>query len=798
MNKKAETVLEYNRIIDLLADRAGSDAAKARVRALAPMSNKRMVSDALTETTEAVSVILYKGSIPVGDFTDVSGLADAAKKMSILSMRDLKEIARNLKITGEVKRFLSSDVPETKFISEIASLLLPSTELARDIDRAIITPDEMADDASPDLRAIRRSISLTNEAIRGRLQGIISSGTASKYLQDMVVTVRNGRYVIPVKKEYANAVPGIIHDRSATGATVFIEPQIVATYNNELKTLMLKEEAEIAAILSDFSMRVAGCADSIKNNQKLLAELDLINAKGKLSVDMGAFEPHLNDEGYIDIRRGRHPLIDKEKVVPIDVSIGKGFRTLLITGPNTGGKTITLKTIGLFVLMTMSGLHVPCSEESSIPVLNEVFADIGDEQSIEQSLSTFSAHMKNICEIVERADENSLVLLDELGAGTDPAEGAALGIALLEKISSSGALTAATTHYTELKKYALSTGGVENASMEFDVDTLSPTYHLRMGLPGRSNAFEISRKLGLEEGVIKRATELMSGKELEFEDAVSSIENEKKAAAEMLAEAERKNAEAEKYLEDARKRTEDAARIKERALDDAQAEADEDLSEFKALLEEATAELREIKKREREDTGRATSDINELRRRIGDSEKKLKKRRKPAVQSDAAGPAEKVKAEDLKVGTGVKLLTIDQNGTVESLPDESGNLVVRVGSLKINAKVSDLMLIDEEAIQDRKKRSYAKLSSRKAQTVRASINLIGKNLDDAVMELSKYIDDAYIAGMRRVTVIHGRGEGILKNGLRKELAANPFVESYKSAPYSEGGEGATVVTLKNG
>ena len=524
MNSKILGLLEFNRILDMLADQAGSAVTRQRIAELVPMTNRRMIQDALTETTEAVSVIIYKGNIPVGEIGDISGILGMARKGRILSMRELLQVRTTLSVTRTAKAFLSDDMPgNLRILPEICSLLEPVPKLEHDIESSILSENEMADSASPELRRIRREIRNKNELIKSRLQKMVTSGSAKTHLQDAIVTMRNGRYVIPVKREYINLFPGMVHDQSSTGATLFVEPQSVVNMNNELRQLETEEQAEITRILESFSGRVAEHYHELMNDQKLLSELDFISAKGKLSCLMEGRQPHLNEEGYIDIRRGRHPLIPADKVVPVDAELGRRWSTLLITGPNTGGKTVTLKTIGLLCLMTQSGLHIPADESSDMPVLDEIFADIGDEQSIEQSLSTFSSHMKNMIGIFEAAGSGCLVLLDELGAGTDPLEGAALGIAELETLKSRGALVAATTHYTELKKYALSTPGVENASMEFNVETLSPTYRLRVGLPGKSNAFEISRKLGLSEDIISRAAELLGEEQLEFEEAVSRV-----------------------------------------------------------------------------------------------------------------------------------------------------------------------------------------------------------------------------------------------------------------------------------
>lgn len=793
MNKKVLKLLEYNKIIDLLTDQAGSSAAKERIKSLAPMVNQRMVKDALTETTEAVSVILYKGSIPVGEIGSIENLLMMSRKGRTLSMKELLTIRRCLVTAGEVKTFLSSDLPELKVIPEMAALITALPDLEQEIDRCILSEDEMSDTASSKLKSIRRDIRNKNESIRNRLSRLTNSQSTQKYLQDPIVTLRNGRYVIPVKKEYSTLVPGLIHDQSQTGSTLFIEPQAVVEMNNELRELELAEQAEIARILKEFTDRVAEHYHEIHNNQELLTELDVINAKGKLSRLMEAEEPHVNTDGVLDIKKGRHPLIPSDKVVPIDVSLGREFRTLLITGPNTGGKTVTLKTIGLFVLMTESGLHIPCYSTSDIPLFKEVYADIGDEQSIEQSLSTFSSHMSNISTIMQSADRDSLVLLDELGAGTDPAEGAALGIALMEKLSELGSYVAATTHYTELKKYALSTNDVENASMEFDIETLSPTYRLRMGLPGKSNAFEISRKLGLSDGIIHRAADLLDKNELDFESAVTSVEQDKIAAEKARDEAEKMAAEAEEKLRKADEKLETTRQARQRILEEARDEARGIVRDAEGAVDEVSRELRRAQKAsQKSGNAAAIADSRRILREAGS-----RNRVRPDVQERPKDAG--IKPEDISVGMGVKVLTIGQNGEIETLPDERGNVNVRVGSIKMNVNAADLIIIENEreGNKERKRRSYSKLVTGKAKTVSTSLNVIGRNLDDASVEMQKYIDDAYLAGIKKVAIIHGRGEGILKEGLRAALKSNKCVKSFKGASYNEGGEGVTVVELKD-
>ena len=792
MNTRTLKLLEYNKIIDMLAEEAGSEMTREEIRRLEPMVNLHAIHDALTETTEAVSVILYKGNIPIGELPDTAGLLGMARKGRTLNMKELLQIRRSLAIAREVKAFLSSDVPELHVIAEIADLIEPVVPLENEINRCILSEDEMADNASPELRRIRREVRNKNETIKTKLNKTVTSSASAKFLQDAIVTMRNGRYVIPVKREYANLFPGLVHDQSQSGSTLFIEPQSVVNLNNELRELDMAEQAEITRILQKFTDQVAEHYHALNNNQKLLIQLDFISAKGKLSCRMNAFEPHVSEDGILDIRKGRHPLIPADKVVPINVSLGEDWKTLLITGPNTGGKTVTLKTIGLFVLMMQSGLHVPCSELSTIPVMEEVYADIGDEQSIEQSLSTFSAHMRNITHIFEKVNGRSLVLLDELGSGTDPAEGAALGIAELEELRNRGALVAATTHYTELKKYALTTPEVENASMEFDVETLSPTYRLRVGLPGKSNAFEISKKLGLDQKILDRAAELLGENELSFEDAVTRVEEEHAQAEQITGEAEQLRAEMERQLQAAREQVEQAQKERDQILEKAREEARSIIRGAEDTVEDVREEIRQMKSESR---GHQLNAVTNSRRKLREAEKNYRSRTPVQKRDPKAAP----EPDQLSVGTRIKYVRIDQNGEVLTLPDSKGNLMIQIGSMKMNVNIRDLMLIESEkpGSKEKKRRQYTKIKSTKSRTVGVSINLIGKNLDDARMEMEKYLDDAYLAGLKNVTIIHGRGKGILRKGLREALKTNRYVKSFKSASYDQGGEGATEVVLKD-
>lgn len=789
MKAKTLNTLEYNKIIDMLTQQANSSMAKETLKKMKPMTNIGDIKDALAETTEAQTVMLRKGVAPLGQIYDIEDALHFARKGGSLSMRQLLQVLYNLKVTANVITFLKSDLPPLPTIDGIREVLVTFPRLADNIDRCILSEDEMADSASPELKNIRRSITRQNEAIRSRLNNILNSQDNKTYLQDSIVTMRDGRYVIPVKAEHRGRFSGIIHDQSSTGATLFIEPQVIVNLNNELRELELAEIAEIERILAELSSAVAEHFHDIMNNQKLLIMLDIIFAKGKLSAAMDGEEPTIDEGGVLDLKQARHPLIDKKKVVPINLRLGDGYKTLVVTGPNTGGKTVTLKTVGLLVLMAQSGLHIPASSMSRIPVFGRVFADIGDEQSIEQSLSTFSSHMRNIVEILDEVDGESLVLLDELGAGTDPTEGAALAISVLEKLASWRAYTIATTHYNELKKYALSTEGVENGSMEFNVNTLSPTYKLLIGVPGKSNAFEISRKLGLSEDLIDRAGELLEKGDIEFEDVLSVIEKDKQRAEAERDEAILLNISMKKQKEDIERRTK-ALEAKEREIiSKAKEEARSILKEARETANDVSKELRALSKVE--SLGERNKRFDKSRKQLKDAEDKYAEKLIRLVNQKP------VKADKLKVGDKVKVLTLDQVGEVLTLPDDKGDLTVKMGIMKVNINLKDLMFLEEEKPQtDKKGGKYGSLYRAKAQNISMSINVQGKYLDDAVMDVDKYLDDAFMAGLKEVTIIHGRGEGILKEGLRKLFKRHKHVASYRKGGYNEGGDGVTIVTLK--
>lgn len=793
MNQKALETLEYKKIIAQLKREMGSAASAKLADELTPLTSEKIIKEELRSTTEAVDLIVRKGPLPTGGLYDIREALLLAKKGGSLTMRQLLEVQNVLGISSEVVAFMHDDaLPELKYIGEMVDLIVEFTALEKEISRCILTEDEMADNASPKLKDIRRSIHQQNQAIKNKLSRIITSSSNKTYLQDAIVTMRDGRYVIPVKQEYRSFFPGMVHDQSKGGATLFIEPQGVVELNNKLRELEVEEQLEIARILAELSSRVAEHYREIRSNLELLTKLDFIMAKGKLSCKMHASEPKIDKDGELRLISARHPLIEYKKAVPVDIRIGGDYRTLIITGPNTGGKTVSLKTAGLLVMMAQSGLHIPASHASTLPIFGEVFADIGDEQSIEQSLSTFSSHMKNIVSIIDKASYDSLVLVDELGAGTDPTEGAALAIAILERFYDSGALTMATTHYNELKKYALATSGVENAAMEFDVETLTPTYRLLIGVPGKSNAFEISKKLGLSESVIERASEHIKHGDMEFENVISSIEDDKRKAAADRLDAESMRAEIEERL---KKLEEKEKAISEKRADiiaEAKREARELLRETKSAVKDVQKDLRRLQKSGAH-TNLNTGALEKSRRKINEAEDLVSEKVVKQVNS------EPVSADTLKIGDRVKLLTIGQNGTILSLPDEKGNLMINIGALKVKARLQDLMLINEG--KDRKPQAkssskYGSLLRSKSSSVSASINVRGKNLEDALADVEKYLDDVYMAGLDMVSIIHGRGGGILKDGIRQMLKRKKYVDSYGAASYNDGGDGVTLVRMK--
>lgn len=790
MNKKTLKVLEYYKIIELLKNEADSDVGREIISELVPLKDPRIIEHALDETGEATRLIIFKGPLPLGNFYDVKNHVTMAQKGGTLAISELLKVLYNMKISRDVKKYIGDDVPDLPIIADLIEVIETFKNLEEDLDKSIENEEEISDNASAELRRIRRSIVRQNDSIKARIHNIITRSDNRSVLQDAIVTVRDGRYVIPVKQEHKSKVPGIIHDQSGSGATVFIEPQIIVNMNNELRELELSEQAEIAKIIKELSQRVGEVGRSLINNQDILAQLDVIMAKGKLAQKQNAERPQLSKNRVLDLKSARHPLINEKKVVPIDIKVGNGYDALIVTGPNTGGKTVTLKTAGLLSMMAQTGLHIPAASQSKIPVYREIFADIGDEQSIEQSLSTFSSHMKNIVEIVEKAGENTLVLLDELGAGTDPAEGAALAISILESLRVKGATILATTHYTELKKYALKEDGVENASMEFDVATLSPTYVLEIGVPGKSNAFEISSKLGLSSEIIEKSRSFLDKGDIAFEEVISAIENDKKRAEMERDEAIALNVEIHRQKRQMEGKLEKAKKQEEKMLSGAREEARKILREAKEVAKKAQDEIKDLAKVE---------SLGERNRRLENAKRKIKdaagRYRETFIIEENQNP---ISIDDVEIGDRVKVLKLGQNGEIVGLPDGKGEIPVQVGMMKIKCKAKDLKIIADgrKKIKPKTKANYGSLYKGKTQGISGSVNVRGENLHDALNIAEKYIDDAFMAKLKEITIIHGRGEGVLKKGIHDMLKGNKQVDSYRYGEYNEGGHGVTIVTLK--
>ena len=664
----------------------------------------------------------------------------------------------------------------------------PLTNLNKEIEKCIISEEEMADDASYNLKNIRRQMKLTNDRIHSQLSNLVNSTNNKTYLQDSLITMRDGRYCVPVKQEYRGNVPGIIHDQSSTGSTLFVEPTVVVELNNKLRELSVKEADEIQIILANLSVTCSEYMEQLRTDMKLLPKLDFIFAKANLAKKMKATMPEFNDKRFINIKQGRHPLLDPKKVVPIDVNLGKDFNLLIVTGPNTGGKTVSLKTVGLLSLMGQSGLHIPAFEGSSLAVFKEIFADIGDEQSIEQSLSTFSAHMVNTVNILDKADQDSLVLFDELGAGTDPVEGAALGISILNFLKNMGTRTMATTHYSELKLYALSTDGVQNASCEFDVETLRPTYRLLIGIPGKSNAFAISEKLGLPKFIIDDAKSRIDAEDEQFEDVLAELERQKKQIEKDHETISVYKSQIASLKKDYEYRTKEINEKKDKILSKAREEALDILKEAKETADTAIKNINKYGK-----SGN-TKELEKSRTAVGS---KIKKNQSHS-SIKASKPSKSYKASDFKLGTGVKVLSMNLNGTVASLPNAAGNLTVKMGILNSKVNIRDLEIIDEPDIKapGLTRNSSGKIKMNKSLNVKMEINLIGKTVDEALGELEKYLDDAYIAHLPQVYVIHGKGTGTLRKAVQNYLKTCSYVKSYRNGEHGEGGAGATVVEFK--
>lgn len=790
MNQKALTILEYHKIIHLLTGHATSAPGKDLCRSLLPQTELRQIEADQAHTRDALNRLLKKGSISFGGNKPLGRSLSSLEIGSCLSAAELLTIAAFLENANRVKAYgrkEREDSPEDT-LDIYFDTIEPLTFLAQEIRRCILSEEEFADDASPALKHIRRSKMLNNERIHSQLNSMVN-GSLRTYLQDAVVTMRNNRYCIPVKAEYKGQVPGMVHDQSSTGSTLFIEPAAVVNLNNQLKELELQEKEEIERILASLSAQTGEHIEAIAANQKMMTQLDFIFAKGSLALEQNATQPLFNQEHYIHIRKGRHPLLDKKKVVPIDISLGKDFDLLIVTGPNTGGKTVSLKTLGLFTLMGQAGLHIPAADRSELSIFTNVFADIGDEQSIEQSLSTFSSHMKNIVTILQKADQDSLCLFDELNAGTDPTEGAALAIAILSYLHERGIRTMATTHYSELKVFALSTPFVENACCEFNVETLSPTYRLLIGIPGKSNAFAISGKLGLPEQIIDRAREQISAEKESFEDLLASLEQSRITIEKEQLEITGYKAEIEKLKNRLQEKNEKIDESRENILRQANEEAREILQEAKSVADET------IRIFQKAGPGASMKDLENTRSRIRDkinqkNEKLTLKTRTPAAKA--------LKPEQLKLGDSVKILSMGLKGTVSSLPDQKGNLFVQCGIMRSQTNIRDLVLIDEPTITTPalNRTGTGKIKMSKSFSVSPEINLLGKTVDEAIALLDKYLDDAYLAHLPSVRIVHGKGTGALRNGVQNHLRRCKYIKSFRLGEFGEGDSGVTIAEFK--
>lgn len=784
MEKRVLKTLEYDKILAMLKERASCCISRELVDTMEPSGDFDTVERELKLTAEAETLFYKTGRSPVDDFPDMRHCLERMHAALFLSTGELLGIASCLKAARIAKDILANEVGEESYLYNLAGLLITHRSAEEEINRCIINEDEIFDGASPALARIRRAMRLANEKVREKLNSMIRSTAYQKYLQEPIITIRNGRFVIPVKQEYRQQVPGLIHDQSSSGATLFIEPSAVVELGNEYKKLLAEEANEIERILTELTAMLAPYADEIREDLNIMGQIDLVFAKAKLSRELNAVMPRLNRNNYVRIVRGRHPLIPADRVVPIDIWIGRDYRSLIITGPNTGGKTVTLKIVGLFALMVQSGIFVPANEGSEFPVFEHIYADIGDEQSIEQSLSTFSSHMKNIVGILDRADENSLVLLDELGAGTDPIEGAALAMSILEELNDRRCTCVSTTHYSEIKAFAMTHEGMENASMEFDIDRLCPTYRLYIGIPGKSNAFEISSRLGLPNSIIDKAKGFLKGEDVRFEDIISSAQSQHRIAEEERKMAEEARAELEKLRADAererRKLDEDRNRLQAKAKEDAK----RIVADTKREMEKLIVEIRSIKDIDRSAADRVIQAARDTLR----------------ATETAVNEKEAIKKEDntkppktVRAGDTVNIVTLDQKATVLSAPDSKGEVMVQAGVMKLNVKLKDIRLIEEKKAAAP---TSGKVGLGAGKQVGLELDVRGMLVDEANIMVDRYLDDAYNAGLSEVNIIHGKGTGALRAGVQAFLKRHPLVKGYRMGSYGEGDAGVTVVTLK--
>lgn len=789
MNEKALRILEYDKIINMLAEFAVSPMAKEMAHHLQPSVSMSEIVLRQQETTEAVSMVLRKGSPSFGGFREIRPQLKRAEMGGTLSIPELMHIGEFLYVCRKAKNYAKNENKAETYerLDEYFELLTLIPNLENEITRCIVSETEIADDASSGLKSVRKEIKISNDRVKDHLNGVISSSAYRNMLQDFVITIRNDRYCVPVKSEYRSVFPGMVHDQSNTGSTVFMEPLSVVQLNNKIKELQAKEREEIEKILTSLSIMVIQNEAQLSANLELLTQLDFIFAKAQLSLSMDGTQPLFNTKGYVNIQKGRHPLLDKKTVVPINIYLGKEFTTLLITGPNTGGKTVALKTLGLFSLMGQAGLHIPANDHSQLAVFDEVFADIGDEQSIEQSLSTFSAHMTNIVKILEDVTDSSLVLFDELGAGTDPTEGAALAMAIISYLHDRKIRTAVTTHYSELKVYALSTEGVENACCEFDVETLRPTYRLLIGIPGKSNAFAISKRLGLQDYIIDSAREFISHDEARFEDVITDLEISKKSVAFEQERAEQYRREAESLKKEVERQKEKTREQKEKILQKAREEAKQIYAQAK---EEADSIIKEMN---REAKQKNQQKALENRAKL---KEKLSSVQEDFLKSKKVKPTHKP-PEKLQAGDRVYVISFDQNGVALSAPDKNKDVMVQMGIMKVKVPLAELMLDDTPQPKEQKPRqTNVRAKAKKSQFISAEIDCRGQLVDEAIVNIDKYIDDAYLSGLKQIIIIHGKGTGALRAGVQKYLRTNPHVKSQRPGTFGEGDAGVTVVELK--
>lgn len=791
MNAKVLKTLEYHKIIDMLTELAGSAPGKELCRNLLPSANIEEIRTLQNETSLALALIYQKGSVSFSGVTDIRASLKRLEVGSILSPNELLRVCKLLEACSRVKAYSrkENDNEEPTALDIMFQALQPLTPLANEIRRCIPSEEEISDDASPALKSIRRSMRQMNDKVHAQLTSMVN-GSVRTYLQDAVVTMRNGRYCLPVKAEHRGQVQGMIHDQSSTGSTLFVEPMAVIKLNNELRELELKEEKEIEIILANLSSRTAEELEALESDLSLLTRLDFIFARAQLSRSYNGSEPIFNENGVINIKKGRHPLLDKKAVVPIDIRLGKDFDLLIITGPNTGGKTVSLKTVGLFTLMGQAGLHIPAFDRSELSVFEEVFADIGDEQSIEQSLSTFSSHMKNIVTILKEANDRSLVLFDELGAGTDPTEGAALAISILSNLHRQGIRTMATTHYSELKVFALSTPGVENGCCEFSVETLRPTYRLLIGIPGKSNAFAISSRLGLSDDIIEEARQQLSQQDEDFETLISDLETSRVTIEKEREEIDRYKQEIESLKARLERKQETLDTSRERILREANEQAHSILREAKEYADTTIKNFNKFGKAGI-DSRAMEQERSRLREKMTSVEKNMAMKQKPKATGT-------LQAKDLHLGDSVRVLSMNLKGTVSTLPNAKGDLFVQMGILRSQVNIKDLELISdmETSSPYQHKTGAGKIKMSKSASIGIEINLLGKTTDEAISELDKYLDDAYLSHMPSVRVVHGKGTGALRKAVHNYLRRQKHVKEFRLGEFGEGDAGVTIVTFK--